>query len=100
MAIFSALHPEGQTIDAKLRPGSVNGPRIDNVIEKAAKEQGVVANRIRQTYQRQSSIRQFTDAEDVAAMALFLSSNAGAKIPGQAIGIDGDTEGLASWLDD
>ena len=36
----------------------------------------------------------------VAAMALFLSSNAGAKISGQAIGIDGHTEGLASWLDD
>ncbi|HIL83749.1 MAG TPA: 3-oxoacyl-[acyl-carrier-protein] reductase, partial [Pseudomonadales bacterium] len=36
----------------------------------------------------------------VAAMALFLRSNAGAKISGQAIGIDGHTEGLASWLDD
>ncbi|HIE89164.1 MAG TPA: SDR family oxidoreductase, partial [Gammaproteobacteria bacterium] len=89
MAIFSALHPEGQTIDVKLRPGSVNGPRIDNVIEKAAKEQSVDADRIRQTYRRQSSMRQYTDAEDVAAMALFLRSNAGAKISGQAIGIDG-----------
>ena len=66
----------------------------------AAKEQSVDADRIRQTYQRQSSMRQFTDAEDVAAMAFFLSSNAGAKISGQAIGIDGHTEGLASWLDD
>lgn len=45
-------------------------------------------------------MRQFTDAENVASMALFLSSNAGAKISGQAIGIDGHTEGLASWLDD
>ena len=100
MAIFSALHPEGQIIDGKLRPGSVNAPRIDNLIEKAAKEQSVDANRIRQTYQRPSSMRQFTDAEDVAAMGFFLSSNAGAKISGQAIGIDGHTEGLASGLDD
>jgi len=31
----------------------------------------------------------------VAAMALFLRSNAGAKISGQAIGIDGHTEGFS-----
>ena len=32
--------------------------------------------------------------EDVAALALFLCSDAGAKISGQALAVDGHTEGL------
>ena len=36
--------------------------------------------------------------DEVADMALFLSSKMGAAISGQAIGIDGHTEGLSNWL--
>ena len=42
-----------------------------------------------------SSLRTFVRADDVAAMALFLVSAAGAKISGQSIGVDGHTESLA-----
>jgi enoyl-[acyl-carrier-protein] reductase (NADH) len=35
-----------------------------------------------------------TDSEDIANMALFLTSLAGAKISGQALAVDGHTETL------
>jgi NAD(P)-dependent dehydrogenase (short-subunit alcohol dehydrogenase family) len=81
-----------------LCPGSVRGPRIDAVIEKDARARGVAPERIRDMYLRQTSLRLFVDAEDVAQMALFLASDAGRHVSGQAIGIDGHTEGLANWL--
>jgi len=81
-----------------LCPGSVNGPRIEQVIERDALERAVSTASIREIYQRQSSMRLFVDAQDVANMALFLSSDLGAKISGQAMGIDGHTEGLSNWL--
>ena len=81
-----------------LCPGSVKGPRIDAVIERDARERGVDAAAIRDTYARQSSMGLFVDAQDVANMALFLSSDLGATISGQAIGVDGHTEGLSNWL--
>jgi NAD(P)-dependent dehydrogenase (short-subunit alcohol dehydrogenase family) len=80
-------------------PGSVKGPRIDRVIERDAAERGRTADEIRAIYARQSSMRLFVSAEDVANLAFFLASNAGATISGQAIGIDGHTESLSNWLD-
>tara|TARA_B110000503_G_scaffold36706_1_gene60029 strand:- start:18022 stop:18822 length:801 start_codon:yes stop_codon:yes gene_type:complete len=81
-----------------LCPGSVNGDRIVNVIKRDAEERGLSADSIREVYARQSSMRLFVDAQDIANMALFLSSSMGASISGQAIGIDGHTEGLSNWL--
>ena len=81
-----------------LCPGSVKGDRIDNVIIRDAQERGLSADRIRDVYARQSSMRLFVDAQDIANMALFLSSGIGSSISGQAIGIDGHTEGLSNWL--
>lgn len=83
-----------------LCPGSVNGPRIDGVIERDAGSRKLTAEHIRQIYQRQSSLRTFVDGDDVAAMVSFLASDAGARVSGQAIAIDGHTEGLSNWLDD
>lgn len=91
------LGPEKIRVNA-LCPGSVNGPRIEGVIERDAAERDMSSDDIRNIYQRQSSLRLFVDAQDVANMALFLSSTAGATISGQAIGIDGHTEGLSNWL--
>ena len=92
------LGPDNIRVNA-LCPCSVNGPRIDNVIKKDAEERGVSEQEIRDVYQRQSSLRLFVDAEDVANMALFLTSDMGKTISGQAIGVDGHTEGLSNWLD-
>jgi NAD(P)-dependent dehydrogenase (short-subunit alcohol dehydrogenase family) len=87
------LGPAGVRVNA-LCPGSVNGPRIEGVIERDAHERGVTAETVKHEYARQSSLRCFVDAEDIAAMAVFLASDAGARISGQAIAIDGHTEGL------
>ena len=93
------LGTRGVRVNA-LCPGSVSGPRIDGVIERDARERGVPAEAVRREYARQSSMRCFVDAGDIAAMALFLASDAGAKISGQAIAIDGHTEGLFQLTDE
>lgn len=80
-------------------PGSVRGPRIDRVIERDALERGLDALHIREVYERQASLRTFVDSTDIAVTVGFLASDAGARISGQAIAIDGHTEGLSNWLD-
>ena len=80
-------------------PGSVEGPRIDAVISRDAAERGMSDIEIRDVYQRQSSLREFVSAQDVANMALYLASDLGAAISGQALSVDGHTESLSNWLD-
>ncbi len=92
------LGPDGIRVTA-ICPSSVEGPRIDAVIERDAQRRGKSVAEIRDLYRRQSSLRCFIGAEDVANLALFLTSDAGAKISGQALGLDGHTESLANWLD-
>jgi NAD(P)-dependent dehydrogenase (short-subunit alcohol dehydrogenase family) len=80
-------------------PGSVRGPRIDGVIERDAAKRGRSAAEIRGLYERQTSLRCFVAAEDIAHAAFFLASEQGAMISGQALGVDGHTESLSNWLD-
>ncbi|WP_420449583.1 SDR family oxidoreductase [Candidatus Palauibacter sp.] len=89
------LGPAGIRVNA-ICPGSVSGDRIDRVIAAQAAARGVSEKAIRQGWMRQISLRTFVDAEDVAALVLFLTSGAGAKISGQALPVDGHTEGLSS----
>ena len=80
-------------------PGSVEGPRIDRVIERDAADRGMTAGEIRDIYLRHTSMRTFVTPDDVAEMVLFLASAAAGRISGQAISVDGHTEGLSSWID-
>ncbi len=41
------------------------------------------------------SLGSFVDARDITAMILFVCSDAGAKVSGQALAVDGHTETLA-----
>lgn len=77
-------------------PGSVSGPRIDRVIAADAESRGLPEEEVREAYYRQVSMRCFIDAQDIANMVLFLCSDAGAKIAGQALSVDGHTETLVS----
>ena len=92
------LGPHGVRVNA-ICPGSVDGPRLDGVIERDAAERGVTPGEIRDVYERQTSLRTFLDAGDVAAMATYLASDAARRISGQALAVDGNTETLANWLD-
>ena len=76
-------------------PGPVAGERMDRVIANEARARGVSEDEVRAAYVSQCSLKTFIDPEDIAAMALFLSSEAGARISGQVISVDGDTHTLA-----
>lgn len=82
-----------------LCPGSVSGPRIDQVIERDARVRGKTPDEIRTVYERQNSLGRFVRAEDIAAMVCFLAGEGGVNISGQAVAIDGNTESLADWSD-
>ena len=92
------LGPFGIRVNA-ICPSSVEGERIDAVIERDAKRRGKSAAEVRETYMRQSSMRSFVSAKDVANLTMFLASDKSAKISGQALGLDGHTESLMNWLD-
>jgi NAD(P)-dependent dehydrogenase (short-subunit alcohol dehydrogenase family) len=77
-----------------IAPGSVEGERLNRVIAAEADARGVTPEEIREDYYRTSSLRTFVSADEVASMALFLASDAGAKISGQVIPLDGHTETL------
>ncbi len=76
-------------------PGSIDGPRMDRVIAAEAAARGTSEAVVREAYTRQTSLRCFIDASDIAEMVLFLCSDAGAKITGQAMAVDGHTESLS-----
>lgn len=92
------LGPHGIRVNA-ISPGSVEGPRIDAVIERDAKTRGLTVDEVRAVYLRQTSMRTFISADDVANMAVFLASDGAAHVSGQVIAVDGYTEGLSNWLD-
>ncbi|HEX2478464.1 MAG TPA: SDR family oxidoreductase [Geminicoccaceae bacterium] len=88
------LGPFGIRVNA-ICPGSVEGARMARVIEAEAAARRVSADEIRRSYVRTTSMRSFVRPEDIAAMALFLCSDLGASISGQAIAVDGNTETLS-----
>tara|TARA_B110000003_G_scaffold16843_2_gene16625 strand:+ start:2746 stop:3528 length:783 start_codon:yes stop_codon:yes gene_type:complete len=79
-------------------PGSVDGDRIERVISADAKKRDISPEEIKKVYLRQNSMRRFTNVNDVSSMAYHLVTATGHGISGQAIAIDGNTEGLFNWL--
>ena len=73
-------------------PGSVEGPRIDGVIEREAAAKGTTPEKIRTGYEAGTSLRSFVTAQDIANMAVFLASDSAKLISGQVISVDGHTE--------
>ncbi len=88
------LGPHGIRANA-VCPGSIEGPRMDRVIAAEAAVRGLSEASVREAYTRQTSLRCFVGAADIAEMVLFLCSDAGARISGQAMTVDGHTESLS-----
>ena len=80
-------------------PCSVEGDRIEAVLERDAARLGKSPEELRAVYQQQSSLRRFVTADDVAEAAVFFASNAARNISGQVLGVDGHTESLANPFD-
>jgi NAD(P)-dependent dehydrogenase (short-subunit alcohol dehydrogenase family) len=92
------LGPWGIRVNA-ICPGSVEGRRIERVIERDACNRNCSPEEIRKIYQGQISLRRFVTADEVANMAAFLASDMCGSISGQAIGVDGHTESLSNVMD-
>jgi NAD(P)-dependent dehydrogenase (short-subunit alcohol dehydrogenase family) len=73
-------------------PGSVEGPRIEAVLEREARAKGVTRDQVYQGYAAGTSMRTFVEARDIAQMAIFLASDKARFISGQVIAVDGHTE--------
>lgn len=73
-------------------PGAVAGPRIERVFEGRAKASGKSIDEVRQDALAAQSIKQLVDPRDIAALAVFLASNAAKSISGQMLPIDNDKQ--------
>ncbi|MFQ5958610.1 MAG: SDR family oxidoreductase [Alphaproteobacteria bacterium] len=88
------LGPFGIRVNA-ICPGPVKGERIDRIIAAAAEATGESIEEARESMTRRISMRTFVTAQDIANMVLFICSDAGAKVSGQALAVDGHTESLS-----
>lgn len=85
------LGPFGIRCNAIL-PGIMNNARMDSIIASRAQAEGRSPADIEQDYLRCVSLRQRTNPEDVAEMALFLASPAGARVTGELLSVSGNLE--------
>ncbi|RAU45735.1 MULTISPECIES: SDR family oxidoreductase [unclassified Pseudomonas] len=92
-SLASELGPDNIRVNAIL-PGVVAGERMNRVIDARAQTLGIAFDAMRDRYLEKISLRRMVTMEEVAAMALFLSSRAAANISGQAISVDGNVEYL------
>ena len=80
--------PEGVRVNC-IQPGVVEGDRVERVIEAKAKGFGVTNDEIRARMLASVSLQTMVSAQDIANTALFLATDAGRHISGQAISVCG-----------
>jgi NAD(P)-dependent dehydrogenase (short-subunit alcohol dehydrogenase family) len=85
--------PDKVRVNAIL-PGIVEGERIERVIAAKAKATGVSHEAFRATFLETTSLHSTVTAQDIANMALFVSTGPGSRITGQALAVDGDVRYL------
>ncbi len=85
------LGSDGIRVNAIL-PGSVEGPRIEQVFDGKARATGAGIEEVRAKALANASLGRLIPPQHLAAIAVFLASEAGSSISGQAISIDGDAQ--------
>jgi NAD(P)-dependent dehydrogenase (short-subunit alcohol dehydrogenase family) len=85
--------PEKVRVNAIL-PGIVEGERIERVIAAKARATGVSYEEFQRKFLQTTSMHSTVSGQDIANMALFLCTPAGAKITGQALAVDADVRYL------
>ncbi len=87
------LGPAGIRVNC-VAPGTVAGERMDGVIAAEAAATGATIDSVRRGYVEQVAMRTLVEPSDIAAMVVFLSSEAARFVNGQVISVDGHTETL------
>jgi len=87
------LGPDNIRVNA-IQPGVVEGDRIERVISAKAKALGESPDEIRRSMLSKVSLRRTVSPNDIANMALFLATDAGHNISGQALSVCGNVEAL------
>jgi NAD(P)-dependent dehydrogenase (short-subunit alcohol dehydrogenase family) len=85
------LGPHDVRVNA-ICPGTVEGERMNRVIDAETKLRGASFEQLKQEYIAGQSIKRFVDPKEIADLCLFLASPAAKMITGQAIAVDGHTE--------
>jgi NAD(P)-dependent dehydrogenase (short-subunit alcohol dehydrogenase family) len=75
-----------------IAPGAVGGERMERVLAGRAEAAGTSVEEARQSMMAIQSIQRFVDPKDIAALCVFLASDAGKSISGQVIPIDNDAQ--------
>ena len=88
------LGPHGIRVNA-ICPGAVEGPRMDRIVVNEAAARNLPEEDVRASYVTGVSMKTWVKAEDIANSIYFLASEAGNKISGQVLSVDGHTETLA-----
>ena len=76
-------------------PGLVSGERQQRVLTAKAEKRGVSFDKIEKEAFSYTSIKSYVTPQDIANQVLYLASDKGKLISGQAISVDGDTRMLA-----
>ena len=84
------LGPFGVRANA-ICPGSVEGPRMEGVLLREAAAKGMTRDEVYAGYASGTAMGRFVEATDIAAMAVFLASDAARLVSGQVIAVDGFT---------
>jgi NAD(P)-dependent dehydrogenase (short-subunit alcohol dehydrogenase family) len=75
-------------------PNAVEGPRMDAVISAEARAKGISEKEVYERLVEGTSMRTFVSTDDAVNLVLFICSETGSKISGQALSVDGFTETL------
>lgn len=85
------LGGDGIRVNA-VAPGAVAGDRIQRVLQGRADDSGRSLDDVTADALSIQSIKHFVDPDDIAALCVFLASDAAKSISGQTIPIDGDSK--------
>jgi NAD(P)-dependent dehydrogenase (short-subunit alcohol dehydrogenase family) len=80
--------PEGVRVNC-IQPGIVEGDRVERIMAAKADELGISREEVRARMVEGVSLHTTVSAQDIANTALFLATDAGRHISGQAISVCG-----------